>query len=135
MNINTSQITGRIPVTVLSIQGDLDGSNYKDLIAKAQELYQAGARHLILDMTQVPFMSSAGIMALHSTAQLMQGDQPPDPEQGWAALHAAAEKSNSLQTGVKLVNLQPKVDRTVQLAGMKSFFEIYPDLAAAIASF
>lgn len=135
MNISTSQVAGRVPVTVLSIQGDLDGSNYKELIAKAQELYQAGARHLILDMSQVPFMSSAGIMALHSTALLIQGDKTPDPEQGWAALHAATEKSNSLQTGVKLVNLQPKVDRTVQLAGMKSFFEIYPDLAAAIASF
>jgi anti-anti-sigma regulatory factor len=135
MNISTSQVAGRVPVTVLSIQGDLDGSNYKELIAKAQELYQAGARHLILDMSQVPFMSSAGIMALHSTALLIQGDKTPDPEQGWAALHAATEKSNSLQTGVKLVNLQPKVDRTVQLAGMKSFFEIYPDLAAALASF
>jgi anti-anti-sigma regulatory factor len=135
MNISTSQVPGRVPVTVLSIQGDLDGSNYKELIAKAQELYQAGARHLILDMSQVPFMSSAGIMALHSTALLIQGDKTPDPEQGWAALHAATEKSNSMQTGVKLVNLQPKVDRTVQLAGMKSFFEIYPDLAAAMASF
>ena len=135
MNISTSQVAGRVPVTVLSIQGDLDGSNYKELIAKAQELYQAGARHLILDMSQVPFMSSAGIMALHSTALLIQGDKTPDPEQGWAALHAATEKSNNMQTGVKLVNLQPKVDRTVQLAGMKSFFEIYPDLAAAIASF
>ena len=135
MNINTSQVAGRVPVTVLNLQGDLDGSNYKDLIAKAQELYQAGSRHLILDMTQVSFMSSAGIMALHSTALLMQGDKAPDPEQGWAALHAATENTDSLQTSVKLVNLQPKVDRTVQLAGMKSFFEIYPDLAAAIASF
>jgi anti-anti-sigma factor len=135
MNISTRQVEGRLPVTVVTIQGDLDGSNYLDLIAKGKELYQAGARRLILDMSQVSFMSSAGIMALHSLALLMQGDQIPDPEEGWAALHAATEKNNNLQTNVKLLNLQPKVDRTVQLAGMKAFFEIHSDLAAAIASF
>jgi anti-anti-sigma factor len=135
MNISTRQVEGRIPIMVVTIQGDLDGSNYMDLIAKGKELYQAGARRLILDMSQVSFMSSAGIMALHSLALLMRGDQIPDPEQGWAALHAATEKSNNLQTNVKLLNLQPKVDRTVQLAGMKAFFEIHTDLAAAVASF
>jgi anti-anti-sigma factor len=135
MNISTRQVEGRITVTVVTIQGDLDGSNYMDLIAKGKELYQAGARRLILDMSQVSFMSSAGIMALHSLALLMRGEQIPDPEQGWAALHAATEKSNNLQTNVKLLNLQPKVDRTVQLAGMKAFFEIHTDLAAAVASF
>jgi anti-anti-sigma factor len=135
MNISTRQVEGRIPIMVVTIQGDLDGSNYMDLIAKGKELYQAGARRLILDMSQVSFMSSAGIMALHSLALLMRGEQIPDPEQGWAALHAATEKSNNLQTNVKLLNLQPKVDRTVQLAGMKAFFEIHTDLAAAVASF
>jgi anti-anti-sigma factor len=135
MNISTSQVTGRVPITVLALQGDLDGSNYLELIAKTKELYQAGTRHLILDMAQVPFMSSAGIMALHSAALIMKGAQAPDLEQGWAALHSVTEKSDSIQSNVKLLNLQPKVDRTVQMAGMKAFFEIYADLASATASF
>jgi anti-anti-sigma factor len=134
MNFSTSQATGRLPVTILTLQGDLDGSNYMDLIAKAKELYQYGTRHLIIDMLQVPFMSSAGIMALHSIALLLQGGQAPDPEQGWSALHEVTEKSN-LQTNVKLANLQPKVDRTIQMAGMKAYFEIYSDLETAVASF
>ena len=134
MNFSTNQVSGRVPVTVLTLQGELDGSNYLDLIAKARELYQSGARYLVLDMSQVPFMSSAGIMALHSAALIMQGSQAPDPEQGWSALHDVTEKSK-IQTSVKLLNLQPKVDRTVQLAGMKAFFEIYTDLTAAAASF
>ncbi len=134
MKFSTNQVAGRVPVTVLTLQGDLDGSNYLDLIAKARELYESGTRHIILDMAQVPFMSSAGIMAIHSTALIMQGSPVPDPEEGWSALHAVTEKS-SVQTGVKLLNLQPKVDRTVQLAGMKAFFEIFTDLTEAAASF
>ncbi len=134
MNFSTDKVAGRVPITILTIQGDLDGSNYMDLIAKSKELYQSGTRRLILDLAQVPFISSAGIMALHSTALLIQGSQAPDPEQGWTALHQVTEKS-SVQTSVKLLNLQPKVDRTVQLAGMKDFFEIYTDLETAVASF
>jgi anti-anti-sigma regulatory factor len=137
MNISVSQAQGRVPVTILSIQGDLDGSNYQDLIAKAKELYNAGTRHLVLDMTNVPFMSSAGIVALHNAALLMRGDQPPDPEQGWAAYHAVARDrdGSGLQQHVKLLNPQPRVDRTLGIAGMKAFFEIHTDLATAIASF
>jgi len=135
MNINISQAQGRVPVTILGLQGDLDGSNYKALIAKAQELYKAGAKHLVLDMTSVPFMSSAGIVALHSVALLMRGDQPPDPEQGWAAFHAVARDVSELQQHVKLLNPQPRVERTLQVAGLKTFFEIHTDLATAVASF
>ena len=135
MNVSASQAQGRVPVTILSIQGDLDGSNYQDLIAKAQELYQAGTRRLILDMTGLRFMSSSGIVALHSIALLMRGDQPPDPAQGWAAFHAVARDSAELQQHVKLLNPQPRVDRALEVAGLKTFFEIHTDLATAVASF
>jgi anti-anti-sigma regulatory factor len=135
MNINTSQAEGRVPVTVVSLQGDLDGSNYQDLIAKAKELYAIGTRHVLLDMTHVPFMSSAGLVALHSIVRVMRGDQPPDPEQGWAAFHAVAQESGGSQQQVKLLNLQPKVERVLQTAGMKDFFDAHTDLATAIAAF
>jgi len=135
MNITTSQAQGRVPVTVVSLKGDLDGSNYQDLIAKAKELYAAGTRHVLLDMTHVPYMSSAGLVALHSIVQVMRGDQPPDPQQGWATFHAVARDSSSMQQHVKLLNLQPKVDRVLQTAGMKEFFEAHTDLATAVAAF
>jgi anti-anti-sigma regulatory factor len=135
MHITTNQVQGRVPVTVVSLQGDLDGSNYQDLIAKAKELYAAGTRHVLLDMTHVPFMSSAGLVALHSVVRVLRGDQPPDPEQGWAAFHAVAQESSSSQQQVKLLNLQPKVERVLQTAGMKEFFDAHSEMATAIAAF
>jgi anti-anti-sigma regulatory factor len=135
MNLSISQVQGRVQVTVLSIHGDLDGSTYTSLIAKVKELYQAGTRHLLLDMSLVAYMSSSGLVALHSAALLMSGEQPPDPEDGWGSIHAAVEGEAGLQKNVKLLNPQPRVDRTLEVSGMKEYFEIFTDLNAAVASF
>jgi anti-anti-sigma regulatory factor len=136
MNITTEQPSARVPVTLLRLQGDLDGSNYLDLIAKAKEAYQNGAKHLLLDLGGVPYMSSAGLVALHSAVQLLRGAQPPDPEAGWSTLKSVAlEQPTTAQQFVKLIDPQPRVTRTLEMSGMNVFFEIYPDEAAALASF
>ena len=84
MNITAEQQTARVPVTILRLQGDLDGSNYLDLVAAAKTAQQNNAKYLLLDLTGVPYMSSAGLVALHSAVQLLRGEQPPDPEAGWS---------------------------------------------------
>jgi hypothetical protein len=43
MNISVNQTRGRVPVAVLSVQGDLDAFNYHELIAKARELSRGDA--------------------------------------------------------------------------------------------
>jgi anti-anti-sigma regulatory factor len=136
MNITTEQTTVRIPVTILRVQGDLDGSNYLDLIAAAKTAQQNGAKHLLLDLGGVPYMSSAGLVALHSSVQLLRGEQPPDPTAGWSTLKSVAlDTTNTRQQLVKLLNPQPRVMRTLEMSGMNDFFEIYTDEATATASF
>jgi anti-anti-sigma regulatory factor len=136
MNITVEQAQGRLPVTVLGIHGDLDGSNYQTLVAKAKEVYDIGARDLILDMSDMPFMSSAGLVALHGIALLMRNEKPPDPDSGWEAFHAIGRDQNAgAQQHVKLFNPQPKVSRTLEMTGMNQLFEIHTDLQEAIASF
>ncbi len=136
MNITVEQAQGRVPVTILGIHGDLDGSNYMDVIAKAKEVYQAGARYLLVDMRDIPYMGSSGLVALHSIASLLRGETPPDPESGWSAFHAIArDRDTGAQPYVKLLGPRPKVERTLDITGMKAFFEIYTDLETAVASF
>ena len=136
MNITISQAQGRVPVTIMHIHGDLDASSYRDLIAKGQEVHNAGARDILLDLSDMPYMSSSGLVALHSIALLLRGEKPSDPESGWEAFHAIdRDRDAGLQRHVKLLNPQPKVDKTLETAGFKQFFEVYTDLATAIASF
>ena len=136
MNITAEQSTSRVPVTILRLQGDLDGSNYLDLIAAAKTAQQNGATHLLLDLGGVPYMSSAGLVALHSAVQVLRGEQPLDPTAGWSALKSiTVNTTGSAQQLVKLLNPQPRVTRTLEMSGMNVFFEIFADEAVALASF
>ena len=60
MDISVSQAQGNVPVTVLKLDGQLDGQNYQDLITKAQELHTSGTRDLLLDLSDLTYISSAG---------------------------------------------------------------------------
>jgi len=136
MNFTVEQAQGKVPVTVLGLHGDLDGSNYQEVIAKARQLYQSGARYLLIDMTHMPYMGSSGLVALHSIALMLRGEQPPDPESGWGAFHAIAQdRGTGVQPYLKLLNPQPKVQRTLEMTGMNSFFQIHTDSQTAIESF
>jgi anti-anti-sigma regulatory factor len=136
MHVTVDQVSSRVPVTILAIHGDIDASNYNQVIASARELYAAGTRHLLLDLSDVPFMGSSGVVALHSIALLMRGEAPPDPEAGWQAFHAIDHaRAGGVQQEVKLLGPQPKVARTLQMTSMSDFFEIHTDKQAAIDSF
>ncbi len=136
MNITAEQPTARVPVTILRLQGDLDGSNYLELVAAAKTAQQHGAKYLLLDLTGVTYMSSAGLVALHSAVQLLRGEQPPDPEAGWSTLKSVAlDKPDEAQPWLKLLNPQPRVTRTLEMSGMNVFFEIFTDETTALASF
>jgi anti-anti-sigma factor len=73
MDISVSQAQGSVPVTVLKLDGQLDGQTYQDLIGKAQDLYNSGSRDFLLDLSDLTYISSAGLVALHSVALLTRG--------------------------------------------------------------
>ena len=138
MDITIEQTHERAPVTIMKLTGKLDASCYEDVIAKAKELYQTGTRNLLLDLSDLSFMSSAGIIALHRIALLMRGEQIPETQEGWAAFHDVShyvESGQGFEKHFKLLNPNPRVGHTLETAGFKNTFEIYTDSKAAIASF
>jgi anti-anti-sigma regulatory factor len=136
MEIIVYQAQGKVPISILTIKGDLDGATYQELIAKAQEVYDGGARYILLDLAQMPFMSSAGLVALHSIALILRGETPPNPEDGWGAFRQIdRDRDAGKQKHVKLLSPMPPVDRALEKTGLKQFFEIHTDRDAAVASF
>jgi anti-anti-sigma factor len=132
--ISTAQ--GRVPVTVFQPCGDLDASNYEGLIAEAQKAYDAGARDILLDLGQVRYISSSGLVALQSIAALLRGEHATDTEEGWGALHAIQrDLDTGLQQHFKLLSPQPRVRQMLETVGFDRFLEILDDLDRAIASF
>ena len=108
----------------------------KELIAKAQEAIDGGAKALLLDLSQVKYMSSAGLLALQTINAMLRGESTPDPEAGWQALHKLEAASQTAKaSNLRLLNLQPRVDRALEMVGFKQFIQVYTDRDAALASF
>jgi anti-anti-sigma regulatory factor len=136
MNSSVSQASGLITDTVIKLDGQLDGQNYQELIAKAQELYDAGGRDFLLDLTDLTYISSAGLVALHSVALLARGEELPDVEGGWSTIRSMGRSSESgLQKHVKLLNPRSEVMGVLDMVGFSNVFEIYTDRDEAVNSF
>jgi len=137
MQTTVEHVPGNPPVTVLGLEGELDASNFEGLIGEARRLYEGGSRRLLLDLRGLSYMSSSGLVALHSIALIYRGEEPPDPEAGWGAFHSLGlDVASGGKVGeVKLVGPQAPVDRVLERTGLKQFFEVHPDRETGVGSF
>lgn len=136
MQINVSQEQGKVPVTVLKLIGQLDGQTYQSLIAKAQEVYKAGTANILLDLEELTYISSAGLVSLHTIALLLRGETPPDPEQGWSAFKSMdRSQASGIQKNMKLLNPRPEIVSVLDMVGFSAFFDIFSDRQKALESF
>jgi len=136
MQINVSQEQGNVPVSVLSLAGQLDGQTYQELIKIALDAKQGGAKNILLDMSDLTYISSAGLVALHTIALSLRGEEVPHLEQGWAALKSIdRSRASGLQKNIKLFNPPPQVVNVLDMVGYTAIFEIFTDKQKALESF
>jgi len=136
MNITISQAQGRVPVSVIQMDGKLDSQTYQDPIVKARDLYETGARDVLIDLTELIYISSAGLVALHTIALLLLGESLPDPEDGWASVKSINRgRDTGMQKHIKLLNPQPEVNNVLEMVGFSQMFEIFSDREKAIQAF
>jgi anti-anti-sigma factor len=136
MNISVSQAQGSVPVTILKLDGQLDGQNFQELISKSQELHSAGQRDFLLDLSELTYISSAGLVALHSLALLTRGEELPDVERGWTAYRSMGRSGEAgVQKHVKLLNPRSEIMSVLDMVGFSTVFEIYTDREEAVNSF
>lgn len=132
MEIKVSTENGRVPVTVLHLDGNLDAASYKDLQDKAVELIKNGVRHILVDLSHTPFISSAGLRALHEIFnRLRKANSEGDDEEMRKKISAGTYKSPHL----KLLNLSKEAKMVFETAGFDMYIETFTDMKTAVASF
>ena len=138
MQTTVERVEARVPITVMSLAGELDASNYLRLVDDVRPLYGAGVRHLLLDLTDLTFISSSGLVSLYSIEKVMQGQEPPDPEYGWGAMHEvgrAVEDGDDPDVPSSCAASSRRVREVIERTGLDRLFRIHPDRATAVAAF
>jgi anti-anti-sigma regulatory factor len=122
-------------VAVIALDGELDGSNFEQVIDAGRAAVDAGASRVVLDLGGLTYMGSSGLVAIHSIALLTRGREPVNPEDGWQAIHDIGSEANDQgDPTVLLAGPGPSVSRVLERSGMSSLFPIHPDRAAAVAA-
>ena len=132
MDIMVSHEQGRVPVTVFHVKGDIDGGSYLQLQTKAHEAFDNGAHNLVIDLTGVRFMSSAGIRMINDIFKLLRTDAPGESDE---AMRQGLKDGTFKSPHLKLVNPTRNVLDVLKMAGIDMFVEVHRDLKEAMASF
>lgn len=134
MDIKVTTENRQVPVTVLHVDGNIDSSSYAAFLAQAQEIIDRGARHIVVDLSHVPYVSSAGLRALHDIFNQLRAKDPDNKmseEDVRRGISAGTYKSSQL----KLVNLSNETKTVFQMSGFDMVIDIYDDMEKALASF
>ena len=90
--------------------------NTAELEQAAREAHAAGVRNVIIDLSKVPSLTSAGIRSIIIIHKMLA-----DPK----------DKTGHL----KLVNPTPYVREVFDIAGLLAYLEVYDSLEEAVAAF
>lgn len=132
LTIGVDQVEGDPRVAVLTLDGELDASNYERVIDSVRDAYGSGARGLVFDFAGLSFMASSGLFALHSAVRIMRGETPPDPESGWGALHDMADDHDA--ACVRIAAAQDPITRVLDRTGMTRLFGMSDSRDDAVAA-
>jgi anti-anti-sigma factor len=134
MEIKVSTESGRVPVTVVHVDGNIDSSSYEQFQSTAKRLIDEGARYLLVDLSHAPFVSSAGLRALHTLFNELRSRNPDanlSDEQMKKGISAGTYKSPHL----KLLNLSPETKTAFETSGFDMYIDTFTDRQTAINSF
>jgi len=128
-----SEHRGEPAVALITLAGELDASNFEQLIGTVQSCFADGAIGCVLDLEGLTFMASSGLVALYAAERIFRGEAAPDLEAGWQVFHDMGAESGHA-TNVRLVGTQPAVQRVLDRTGMSRLFATDPSVDAAIAA-
>ena len=132
MDITVTQQTGRVPVSVFQITGDIDSTTYQQVQTQIEQVVQNGAHDIVLDLSKVGYLSSAGIRLLSHLFNLLRGNLPQESEE---AMKQGVRDGTFKSPHLKLVSPTPRVADVLKMSGLDMMIESYPSVPEAVASF
>jgi len=118
LKITSEQRQADVPVTVFHLSGWLDAQGEDKLLEATRTTYDEGARYLLLDMSDLDTLTSAGIRAIQKVYQIYT----PKEDQ-FKVAH------------LKLCNAPPQIYNVLGITGFLHNIPMYASLEDALDSF
>jgi anti-anti-sigma factor len=132
MQLKVSTEDARVPVTVVHVDGNIDSASYEAFLSGIEDSINSGARHVLVDLSHVPFVSSAGLRALNILLNRLRALTPDvSDEEMRKGINQGTYKSPHL----KLLNPSKETMTTLDSSGFSMFIEVFHDLKSALASY
>ena len=128
LTITASQVQGDVPVTILHLSGHLHGNTERELLDRARQAQEDGSKYLLLDLSQLDVLTSAGLRAIHNIFNLFT---PPEDRELIRQHGDEPYKSPYF----KLACPNPNIYYVLNIAGFLQNILIYNDLDEAADSF
>lgn len=118
LKITTEEVQADVPVTVFELRGWLDALSEEQLLDAARMAYDGGARYLLIDMSELDTLTSAGMRALQKVYQVFT-----PKEDHFKIAH------------LKLCSAPPQIYNVLGITGFLHNIPMYESRDAAIESF
>ena len=118
LRISIDQVQAEVPVTVFHLRGWLDAQSEDQVLEAARTSHDGGARYLLIDMSELDTLTSAGMRALQKVYQIFT----PKEDQ-FRVAH------------LKLCNAPPQIYNVLGITGFLQNIPMYESTDAALQSF
>jgi anti-anti-sigma factor len=118
LKITEEQVQAKVPITVFHLDGWLDAQSEEQLLGAARDAYEAGSRNLVLDLSEVDTLTSAGMRAIQKVYRLYSPSSEP-----------------SNMAPVKMCNAPPQIYHVLGITGFLQTIPNYESTQAALDSF
>lgn len=118
LRITIEGAQGRVPVIIFRLQGWLDARSEEQLLGTAGEVYNDGARFLLLNLAELETLTSAGMRAIQKVYKLFT---PSD--ENYKVAH------------LKICNAPPQIHQVLGITGFLQNIPVFDSQAAALDSF
>ena len=118
LRIVSEQVPANVPVTVFNVSGWLDAQGEGQLLETARLAHDEGARYLLIDMSDLDTLTSAGMRALQKVYQIF------------------TPREDQLKVAhLKLCNAPPQIYNVLGITGFLQNIPMYESREAALESF
>jgi anti-anti-sigma factor len=109
MEVTSSSENG---ITFLHLNGRLDATTANQLDQTIREIFTGGAKRLVVDLTKLSYISSAGLRVFLS----------------------AAKQTKSVEGKLALFGLSEEVKQIFDISGFSSILPVFPSQSDAVAA-